>query len=197
MSEYIISLLVSPKDLPILKELNNFPRVALLYLTYNDAMPEILEKLPDQIYPAYEIFVLDDSTDGKYREVIDRFPYRIIRRDHRGGFKAGAINNWLHQFGKDYRYFIILDSDSVITPDFISSMVRYAEHPDNEKIAVFQSKWLIWNTQNQFPAIIGTLYPLWFYSFYKLANFYDTPMIMGHNNLLRTAYVQEVHGFDE
>jgi cellulose synthase/poly-beta-1,6-N-acetylglucosamine synthase-like glycosyltransferase len=197
LSEFIMSLISKKKDLSKLNELSSIPPVALLYVTYNDAMPEALAGLKNQTYRNYDIFVLDDSTDKKYRELIDSFDYKTIRRDKRIGFKAGALNNWLSLHGDEYEYFIIFDSDSLLDDDFIERLVKYAEHPSNKNIAIFQSKWRIWNTNNKFPRIIASLLPLWLYSFEKLANEYDTPLIMGHNNLLRTKLIKEVNGFDD
>ena len=197
MSEFFLSLIVHSHDLTKTETLTKFPPVALLYVTYNDAMPEIIAKLNCQIYPNYSIFILDDSTDPKCRMIVDSFSYQVLRRNHRTGFKAGAINNWLKLHGSNFRFFVIFDSDSIVGEDFIESLVKYGEHPLNNKIAVFQTKWRIWNTNNFFPRIIASLYPLWFFSFEKLANQYDTPLIMGHNNLIRTEAVLKVNGFDE
>jgi cellulose synthase/poly-beta-1,6-N-acetylglucosamine synthase-like glycosyltransferase len=197
LSEFFLSLFVHDHDLPKIETLTEFPPVALLYVTYNDAISEIIAKLHSQTYPDYCIFILDDSTDPKSRAIVDNFPYTILRREHRTGFKAGAINNWLDLYGSQYKYFVIFDSDSIVGEDFIENLIKYGEHPLNNKIAVFQTKWRIWNTHNFFPRIIASLYPLWFYSFEKLANQYETPLIMGHNNLIRTDAVLKVDGFDE
>jgi cellulose synthase/poly-beta-1,6-N-acetylglucosamine synthase-like glycosyltransferase len=196
-SEFFLSLFVHSHDLPKIVTLKKYPPVALLYVTYNDAIPEIIAKLDCQTYPNYRIFILDDSTDPKSRAIVDNFSYPILRREHRNGFKAGAINNWLDLHGLNFKYFVIFDSDSIVGEDFIENLVKYGEHPLNNKIAVFQTKWRIWNTHNFFPRIIASLYPLWFYSFEKLANHYETPLIMGHNNLTRTDAVLKVNGFDE
>ena len=109
LSEFITSLLSKKKDLPKLNELTSTTPVALLYVTYNDAMPEALARLKNQTYKNCDIFILDDSTDKKSRELIDRFDYKTIRRAERIGFKAGALNNWLSLYGDEYEYFIILD----------------------------------------------------------------------------------------
>jgi len=197
LSEFFLSLLIHSNDLPTIDTLTEFPPVAILYVTYNDSIREIIAQLHHQIYPNYSIFILDDSTDPTSRSIVDSFSYKVLRREHRTGFKAGAINNWLNQYGSDFKYFVIFDSDSIVNKNFVECLVKYAEHPSNQKIAVFQTKWRIWNTSNFFPRIIASLYPLWFYSFEKLANQYDTPLIMGHNNLIRTDAVLNVQGFDE
>lgn len=197
LSEFITSLILKKKDLSKLNELTSTTPVALLYVTYNDAMPEALARLKNQTYKNCDIFILDDSTDKKRRELIDRFDYKTIRRAERTGFKAGALNNWLSLYGDEYEYFIIVDSDSLLDNDFVEEMIKYAEHPSNKNIAIFQSKWRIWNTNKKFPRIIASLLPLWLYSFEKLANEYDTPLVVGHNSLFRTELIKEVNGFDE
>ena len=50
-------------DPPKLDQLGRLPRVALLYLTCNDAMPKALSRLNNQTYKNHKVFVLDDSTD--------------------------------------------------------------------------------------------------------------------------------------
>jgi cellulose synthase (UDP-forming) len=197
LSEFFLSLVIDSTKIPKLKELRSFPKVALLYVTFNDAMPEILHRIRRQNYPHYTVFILDDSTDPSYLDIVDNSGYCVIRRTHRHGFKAGAINNWMRQYGDFFPYFIILDSDSIIGDDFVEQIMKYAEHLDNARVAVFQSKWRIWNTENRFPRIIASLYPLLFFSFERLSNSYETPLIMGHNNLLRTSQIKNVGGFDE
>jgi len=197
LSEFICSLLVRDDDLPSLPALESTPSVALLYTTFNDAMSEVLESLTQQTYPNYKIFILDDSTDSQYRSLIDSYGYRTVRRTERTGFKGGALNNWLSLYGRDYQYFIILDSDSLLDNDFVERMVRYGEHPANSNVAIFQSKWRIWNTQNRFPRLLGSILPLWFFPLEKLANEYETPLVMGHNNMFRVALLEDVGGFDE
>lgn len=197
LSEFFLSLFIDSTKIPKLKELRTCPKVAILYVTFNDAMPEIINRIHRQNYTHYTVFILDDSTDATFQDIVDRSGYCVVRRTHRHGFKAGAINNWIHEYGEFFPYFIILDSDSIIGDDFVSQIMCYAEHPDNARVAVFQSKWRIWNTENRFPRIIASLYPLLFFSFERLSNSYETPLIMGHNNLLRTSMVKKVGGFDE
>lgn len=197
LSEYLLSLLVPRIDLPRLETLGELPLVAVLYLTYNDALRESMDRLGAQTYRNYDVFVLDDSTDPACRQIVDGYGYTVLRRPDRKGFKAGAINHWLRRHGDDYTYFIILDSDSKLSDDFVERMVKYAEHPANRRVAIFQSKWRIWNTGNRFPRLIAAQLPLWLYSFEKLANLYDMPLIIGHNNLLRTGPIREAGGMDE
>lgn len=197
LSELITSLLFHYQDIPKLTSLKKYPPVALLYVTYNDALEDILKRLKDQTYKKYDTFILDDSTDESKKKLIDKFGYNTVRRKHRKGFKAGALNHWLNLHGKKYKYLIILDSDSILKNDFIEEMLKYAEHSMNQNVAFFQSKWRIWNTINRFTKTLAAMLPLQLYSFEKLANEYETPLFMGHNNLLRIKALQKIGGFDE
>jgi len=129
LSELILSLRLAKRDPPKLERLECMPKVALLYATYNDVMPEILDALHNQSYSNCDIFVLDDSTDKRCGLIVDACGFPVIRRSSRSGFKAGALNNWLSLYGRVYDCFIILDADSLIGQDFIEEMLRYAEHP--------------------------------------------------------------------
>jgi membrane glycosyltransferase len=161
--ELLLSLAVKKKDLPKVNKLVSSPSVALLYVTYNDAMPDLLRKLNDQTYKKYDIFILDDSTNKEYIRLIDNYGFKTIRRGTRAGFKAGSLNNWLSLYGDKYDYFAIADSDSAFKNDFIENIVKYAEHPSNKNVAIFQSKILPWNTKNSFSGVVGTMIPLSIY----------------------------------
>ncbi len=118
ITEVILSFLGRKVDLPKLGKLAVYPPVALLYVTYNDVLPKAVNTLERQSYLNYDIFILDDSTDEICKRFLDTIGYKIIRRDNRKGYKAGALNNWLNLYGNIYKYFIISDADSIFEDDF-------------------------------------------------------------------------------
>jgi cellulose synthase/poly-beta-1,6-N-acetylglucosamine synthase-like glycosyltransferase len=201
LTEFLLSILLPKKTLPQLEELKIYPRVALLYVTCDDVVPDLLQQLAKQRYPNYDIFVLDDSTKNEHRLVVDRIAtdhgFRVVRREKREGYKAGSLNHWLTLYGDQYKYFIILDSDSALDDDFITRMVKYAEHPSNVNVAVFQSKIRAWNTHNFIPKILDTMTPLYIYQQDRLANRFGYVCFWGHNCLCRTELFKKVGGFDE
>lgn len=96
---------------------------------------------------AFDVFVLSDSYDPaiaaaerraweELRAALAAQPdqpqievyYRLrTRRTHR---KAGNVADFCRRWGKDYRYMIVLDADSVMSGDCIVSMVKLMEaHP--------------------------------------------------------------------
>jgi membrane glycosyltransferase len=96
---------------------------------------------------AFDVFVLSDSSDAglaaaeraaweELRIALSAHPqqpqievyYRLRqRRTHR---KAGNVADFCRRWGKDYRYMIVMDADSVMSGDCIVSMVKLMEaHP--------------------------------------------------------------------
>lgn len=193
----LFSLFLKPFPLAQLDEAPD-RKVAVLYTTMNDVVPECLGRIEQT--QTVDVFVLDDSTDLDKRETIDRISaargYTILRRVHRAGYKAGAINDWLAKYGSGYEYFILLDADSIIPRDWVQECVRYAEHPENEHVAVFQGLINIWNLDNKFTSTLAPIHRVsqdeWEK---KLANYLDTVLFYGHNALLRSRAVLEVGGF--
>ena len=197
LTELLFSLLLSREDLPHLVKLRSTPSVALLYTVCDDAMLEALRRLGNQSYKHHDVFVLDDSSQPHYRALVDEAGFRVLRRDSRKGFKAGNLNNWLAKYGAEYQYFVVVDSDSILDDDFIIQMLKYAEHPANRDIAIFQSKIRVWNLDSSFARAIAAWYPLWYYWIDKLANRCGMALSWGHNCLYRTAMIRGIGGFEE
>lgn len=201
LTQILFSLIFPKEDLPQLEELTNRPLVALLYTTCDDLMPELLYRLRNQTYANYDVFILDDSTKRENQMLVDRVAadcdFQVVRRGTRRGYKAGNLNHWLALYGDQYKYFIILDSDSALDDDFIERMLRYAEHPSNADVAIFQSKIRAWNTHSPIPKILDAMAPLHMYQQDRLANRFGYISCWGHNNLCRTEPIKQVGGFDE
>jgi membrane glycosyltransferase len=96
---------------------------------------------------AFDVFVLSDSYNPDIikaeraawedlRSALSALPdqpqievyYRLrTRRTHR---KAGNVADFCRRWGKDYRYMVVLDADSVMSGDCLSNMVKLMEaHP--------------------------------------------------------------------
>jgi len=97
--------------------------------------------------PVFDVFVLSDSNQpdiiaaeraawAELRAVLADHPrqpqievyYRLrSRRTHR---KAGNVADFCRRWGRDYRYMVVLDADSVMSGDCIVSLVKLMEaHP--------------------------------------------------------------------
>ena len=196
----LFSLVLPPFRLPALKRVTGAPRVAILYTTMNDVVPDCARAIR-QTHPC-DVFFLDDSSDPAKRAVVDRlaseFGYTVLRRPERKGFKAGALNHWLRLHGASYDYFVLLDADSVLPPDWVERTLLYAEHPDNADLAIFQGMINIWNTDVRFPRALAPTHVLSHDEWErKLAGYLGTVVCYGHNVMIRTRPVLEIGGFTE
>ena len=200
LARQVVALVSRRGDLPQLGALATRPKVAILYATMNDVVPECLRAI-QQDYPV-DVYVLDDSSREAARAEIDTIAsergYTVVRRPARRGFKAGAINDWYARFGPQYDYFVLLDSDSFLPADWVGEALRYAEHPAHAKVAIFQGLINIWNFDTRF---VQTLAPMarvgQFVWEARLANALDTVFCYGHNVLVRRTAVDAIGGFVE
>lgn len=132
------------------------PRVVLVYCTRNDFNAGSLLASMQQHYSNVRSVILDDSNDPEYLTMIDIFAathdVEVVRRANHIGFKAGNLNNYL--VGADYDYFVILDSDEIIPPNFVNRMLDYfaadpcvgivqATHVATRNVTAFQKKFSI------------------------------------------------------
>jgi cellulose synthase/poly-beta-1,6-N-acetylglucosamine synthase-like glycosyltransferase len=177
------------------------PRVAVLYATYNDFMQNYATYDWEQAQlGSYPFFILDDSTDESKRAEIDSFCLEkqcgIVRRKHRTGYKAGAMNLWIKRFGDSFDYFFVLDSDSQASFDSIRHCVRLANR--DRKLAVVQSKTL---TMTSSPSRLTRSAVCVQHAYIEIVqramrNMSTSPYY-GHNALIKVEAVREVGGFVE
>ncbi|HLB68903.1 MAG TPA: glycosyltransferase family 2 protein [Thermoplasmata archaeon] len=196
----LFSLVLPPFRLPALDRLSRRPRVAILYTTMNDVVPDCVRAIRQE-YPC-DVFLLDDSSDPAKRDVVDRLAaemgFRVLRRTNREGFKAGAINHWLRLHGSTCDYFVLLDADSVLPRDWVARALRYAEHPENADLAIFQGMINIWNTDGSFAKTLAQPHVISHDEWErKMAGYLGAVVCYGHNVLIRTKPVLDLGGFDE
>lgn len=98
-------------------------------------------------YPSdkHSIQVLDDSTDGSdvevglFIETLRTRGIRIehVRRQHRDGFKAGALRDGL--LGRQEEVIALFDADFVPHPDFLLNTIPLLMHDDD--VGCVQARW--------------------------------------------------------
>lgn len=204
-TSYNLIAIVSKKVFTELKFTNKIgnKNVAILYTVKNDFDEENIKTLLNQSYKC-DVWVLDASTNKRIVAKIDKVSknlgFKVFRRGKvERNFKSGKaidMNEWIKKFGHQYDYVSIADSDSKYPPQFIENMLKYAEHPENRNIGIFQS----------IPVIIKKNF------FTKLMNYISFPLMKrdmvfmnstntvfswGHNNLIRVNALKKVGGFDE
>jgi len=119
-----------------------WPRVAVLYVAYNDVLPQAIRlTLRNVDYPNAEIWLLSDSTHADAIALEEALPpsVRVFRRPSRRGGKAGIINDWLRSHAANVRYVVPMDSDAILAPGSLRTLVEIAEHPSNRRYAGFQT----------------------------------------------------------
>jgi membrane glycosyltransferase len=170
----------------------NQTRVAVLYVCCDDHDLEALRNL--RKLAGVDVYVLDDSEVPASCEPTDLPGLQVVRRKGRLGFKAGNLNHWLELYGANYRYFIILDSDSLISTEAIWELVAYAEHPGNRDVAIVQSS-IQPRPGNQFQQLLGCHAGPRLHVLRRLHDRIGWSLSHGHNNLHRVAAILAVGGF--
>ncbi|MDI9356759.1 MAG: glycosyltransferase family 2 protein [Chitinophagaceae bacterium] len=140
---------------PIPTAMIHYPKVTIQLPIYNELY--IVEKLIDNIvlmdYPRerLEIQILDDSTDETKDILLKKtqeyrakgIPIQYIRREGRGGFKAGALQNGLLQANGEF--IAIFDADFLPEKDFLTKVLGYFS---DTNIGMVQTRWSYLNAHS-------------------------------------------------
>ena len=139
-----LNLLLHKKEKKEFKELKELPFITVQIPTYNDPIAErCIRHCIDFDYPKdkYEIIIADDSTNIETQNILAKFAdenpgfIKYIHRDHRHGFKAGALKNSMrHAKGE---FIVIFDSDWMPGKDFLARVIRPFSDP---KVAIVQTR---------------------------------------------------------
>lgn len=118
------------------------PRVTLIIPTYNRAhlVGNAIESALAQEYQNLDIIVVDDGSTDETRAVLaayqDHPRVKVLFRPVNGGVMA-AKNSGLDALGSECVYFGILDSDDVLVPTAVSTLVEAAQSSDRLVSQVF------------------------------------------------------------
>lgn len=133
---------LTPKKVISSKE---WPFVTIQVSTYNEGciVIRLLESCLKVDYPAdkIEIIIVDDSNDETTNILKDYekryYPMiRVIHRNNRDGYKAGALNEALKNSKGEF--ILVLDADSVLEPDFLKKTIPL--FLANEKLGFVQGR---------------------------------------------------------
>jgi len=127
---------------------HQIPLVTVQLPLYNEFY--VVERLLDNIsklkYPRekLEIQVLDDSTDKSVKHTADKISFlqsqgidiKHLRREHRKGFKAGALKEGLKTAKGEF--IAVFDSDFMPKPDWL---LKTIPHFKDQSIGVVQTRW--------------------------------------------------------
>jgi cellulose synthase/poly-beta-1,6-N-acetylglucosamine synthase-like glycosyltransferase/exo-beta-1,3-glucanase (GH17 family) len=116
-----------------------FPLVSIHLPCYNeppDMLKETLDALNALDYPNFEVLVLDNNTRDpevwkpvqEYCSVLgDKFKFYHLGKWP--GAKAGALNFALTQTDPDAEAIAVIDSDYLVSPDWLKVLIPYFENP--------------------------------------------------------------------
>ena len=178
------------------------PPVALLYVTMNDFQERAALSCMRQSYDPCHLFILDDSVDMASRATVDAFAklhpgaVTVVRRSDRQGYKAGSINSALRNHVHGFKYFIVVDSDSVLPEGFTGQLVPYFDLGEN--IGWVQGSHAPNPVQKtSFADDLGLgILPLW-EVYYGPRNRFGNVVFLGHGGMLRYDVWEKVGGFPE
>jgi len=171
-------------------------RIAAVIATYNED-PEIVRGTAISVLSALkgrgDVFVLDDSDRKEIAERIDELEksgIRVFRRGSRRGFKAGAINDFLRKFGKDYDLLAIFDADQRPLPSYFDEMLSFFSDDD---VAFVQSP----QVYTEINSGVGEAAFWQQQPFLRVIMRARTPFSLGSGTIFRIDRLLEVGGLDE
>ena len=140
------------------------PKVCVQIASYNESrvIERLLEACTRLTYPNYEVILCDDSDDPEVLAILERWQgrpgFKIIHRQHRTGYKGGALRAALTAMDPATQYVMLLDADAIPFPDAIERFLPrfYRRTQDGSweprpKIAAIQSyQWHVLNKDEGF-----------------------------------------------
>lgn len=149
-------------------------------------------------YPEKTIYLLDDSSDEKFKqeaeELAEKYGAKIFRRERRHGAKAGIINDCVR--GLADKYIAIFDADQNPMPDFLSKLIPILEA--DPKLALVQTPQFYTNAGYNKVTLGSEMQQAVFYEYICDAkNLNGTMICCGTNVVIRRQALAEAGGFDE
>ena len=151
-------------------------------------------------YPDVRIFLLDDSTDAGKRaamqEISRRFGIRYVHRDHRRGFKAGAINHALSLLDDETPYLLVLDADQRVKPAIFADLIPVLEA---DPAASFVQTPQFFRSEKNDPISVTFSYQQHIYNKHvcRGLSVNRTAMLTGSNCIFRVSHLAAIGGMDE
>ncbi len=177
--------------------------VAVFIPVYNEE-PDVVESCVRACtaisYPDVCIFLLDDSTDARKRvsmqDICRRHNLRYLHRDHRGGFKAGAINHALSILDGDTPYLLVIDADQRVKPAILADLIPILEA--DPAISFIQTP-QFFRSEPHDPISVTFSYQQHIYNKHvcRGLSVNHTAMLTGSNCIFRVSHLVAIGGMDE
>lgn len=144
------------------------PLVSVLIVNYNGAklLKDCLDSLRLVTYPRFEVVVVDNASKDDSLSVLATYPQvRVVQSDSNRGFAGG---NNLGVECCQGEYILLLNNDTIVTPDFLTILVEYiTSHP---QVGIVQAKMTLPLHENRLDTCGSYLTALGFlyhYGYYK------------------------------
>jgi len=179
----------------------NWPMVTIQIPVYNDPVAiRCIEHCLNFDYPRdrYEIIIADDSDCEKTKNLIDNYSkyenVRIIRRNHRNGFKAGALNNVLRYSNGEI--IVVFDSDYTPPRDFLKRII--APFLDDDEVVCVQARMSYINSDQNLITKFASICLMNYHNCYMPINQkLNIPFFCGTGGAIRKSVLEEVGGWNE
>ena len=175
-------------------------KVLMAYCTCNDFDGRSLEESMKQSYPYVTTVILDDSTDEECKQAVDDFAQKhgveVIRRADRKGFKAGNINHYFMSeecLSKNYGYYVILDSDEILPPDYVWESLKYFDARSN--VGIVQANHVSDRNRNFFMKLFHVGVNSHWPTYQTMKHFYGFSTMLGHGAMLKRECYEAAGGF--
>lgn len=178
------------------------PFVTIQVAIYNEGhvVTRLLDSCLKVDYPddRFEIVVVDDSTD-ETTDILKEYERRyypkikVIHRNTRAGYKAGALNEALKNTRGEF--ILVLDADSVLEPDFLKKTIPL--FLADEKLGFIQGKLKYLDERKSWLTRTFAFINDWFAHSLQ-SSFSRCNMIMGfvgHGGIFRRKALEEVGGW--
>jgi len=178
------------------------PFVTVMIPTYNEknVVERVLKACLSLDYDNYEIIVVDDSTD----ETLDilrrweRHPkIKVIHRDHRKGWKGGALDEGLKHVNPESEFVMVVDADCIPPKDAIQRMLGCFV---NDKIAAVQGyQYTVLNADENWITRAARTFMSTAYAIDYAGRFASgaAPQLGGGLMMIRRDVLDEVNGFGD
>lgn len=177
-------------------------RVAMLYCTCDDFDGASLASCMKQKYPNAFFVILDDSNRPEYIEAVDKFAaahgVRVVRREGRSGFKAGNLNHYLQSEearAEGFRYFVILDSDEIISEDFVCECLKYFRYYSD--VGIVQGGHIATRNRNFFMKLFHIGVNSHWNTYQTMKHRYGFASLLGHGAMVSMDCYGKAGGFPE
>jgi GT2 family glycosyltransferase len=184
------------------------PKVCIVVLTWNnyELTRDCLYSVRKLDYSNFEVILVDNgSGDGSPERLAAEFPeVRLIQNDKNLGFPAGNNVAIRDAIQRNPDYFLLLNNDTLVAPDFLSKLVRVTE--SDQRIGIVNPKILYFEPSDRIWFAGGYFKPWWSTGKVRGVNrrdmgkYDDTreiSFVTGCAFLIKTAVVRQIGLLDE